>query len=192
MMIPARLDFRTCGHRRWLSQRRRSGYTLIELVASLAATSILLAGMGSVVFVAARATDESGTSTKQIRASATSHDVLADLRYATEFHQRSLTVVEVTIADRNGDSTPDKVRYAWSGTPGDPLTRQFNSSTAADYLEDVHFFKYADHVETVRAFDGTLRHCVYQSDIWLQAGDDPSSRIVGSAKTHNAPEVSAP
>jgi len=191
-MISPRQECRICGARRPLAHRRRLGYTLVELVASLAATSILLAGMGSVVYVAARSTDESTTPALQILASSTAHDVLSDLQYAVSFQQRSTTAVEFKVADRNGDGSPDTIRYAWSGTSGDPLTRRYNSGTVANYLENVHVFEYADHIETIQAFDGTQKHCVYQSDISLQVGNDPSSGIVGSVKTHNAPEVPAP
>ena len=191
-MISPRQEYGMCSGRRPPSDGLRSGYTLVELVASLAATSILLAGMGSVVYVAARSTDESTMPAMRIQTSAASHDVLSDLQYAVSFQERSTAAVQFKVADRDGDGSPDTIRYAWSGTPGDPLTRQYNSRTAANYLENVHVFEYADHVETVQAFDGTQKHCVYQSDISLQIGDDASSRIVGLVKTHNAPEVPAP
>ena len=171
---------------------RRPGYTLIELVASIAATSILMAGMGSVMFVAARSTDESAAPAMQILASATLHEIVSDLQFAESFIERSSTAVKFSVADRDADSTDETIRYAWSGTPGDPLTRQYGSQAAIDYLDNVHFFAYADHVETVEAFGGTQTHYVYQSDIWLQVGADSSSRVFVAAKTLNAPEVATP
>ena len=173
-------------------RQMRSAYTLIELVSSIAATSILMAGMGSVLFVAARSTDDSTTSAMQIVASATAHEVLSDLQFTKSFVQRSSTGVEFLVADRDADNSDERIRYAWSGTPGDPLTKQYNSQPEIDYLDDVHAFGYTDHVETVTAFDGTQTHHVYQSDIWLQAGDAPSSRVFVSVKTLNAPEVPTP
>jgi hypothetical protein len=178
--------------RRPPGNRWRSAYTLIELVSSIAATSILMAGMGSVLFVAARSTDDSTTSAMQIVASATAHEVLSDLQFAKSFVQRSSTAVEFSVADRDGDLSDETIRYAWSGTPGDPLTRQYNSQTVVDYLDDVHAFGYTDHVETVTAFGGKKTHHVYQSDIWLQVSDDSSSRVFVGVKTLNAPEVPTP
>ena len=178
--------------RRPLANRWRLGNTLMELVASIAATSILMAGMGSVMFVAARSTNDSETPAMQIVASATAHEILSDLQFAKSLVQRSATAVEFSVADRDADAMDEIIRYAWSGTPGDPLTRQHNSQTAIDYLDNVHVFGYTDHVETVVAFGGTQTHYVYQSDIRLQVGDDPSSLVSGAVKTLNAPEVSTP
>ena len=178
--------------RRPLGNRWRSAYTLIELVSSIAATSILMAGMGSVLLVAARSTDDDTMSARQLAASATAHEILSDLQFAKSFVQRSPTAVEFSVADRDADNADETIRYAWSGTPGDPLTRQYNSQAAVDYLDNVYDFTYADHVETVVAFGGTQTHHVYQSDIWLQVGDDASSRVFVAVKTHNAPEVPMP
>ena len=178
--------------RRPLANRRRLGYTLIELVASIAATSILMAGMGSVMFVAARSTNDSTTPAMQIAASATAHEILSDLQFAKSFVERSSTAVEFSVADRGADSSDDTIRYAWSGTAGDPLTRQYNSQTVVDCLDNVHVFSYTDHVETVEAFGGTQTHYVYQGDIRLQIGSDPASGVFATVKTLNAPEVPSP
>ena len=188
-------DVPSGGHRhirRPLANGWRLGYTLMELVASIAATSILMAGMGSVMFVAARSTDDGATPAMQIVAGATAHEILSDVQFAKSFIQRSSTAVEFSVADRDADGTDEIIRYAWSGTPGDPLTRRYNSQTVVDYLDNVHAFGYTDHVETVEPFGGTPTHLVYQSDIWLQVGDDSSSRVSGAVKTLNAPEVPTP
>ena len=181
------------GHiRRQLANGRRLAYTLMELVASIAATSILMAGMGSVMFVAARSTDDSSTPANQIVASAAAHEILSDLQFAKSFLGGSSTAVKFSVADRDGGDTDETIRYAWSGTPGAALTRQYNSQTVVDYLDNVHDFGYTDHVETVEAFDGTQTHHVYQSDIWLQVGDDPAARVIVGVKPLNAPEVPTP
>lgn len=171
---------------------RRPAYTLVELVASIVATGILMAGMGSVLFVAAQSTDENTTSAMQIAASATAHEILSDLQFAKSFVVRSSTAVEFTVATRDLDATDETIRYAWSGTPGDPLTRQYNLLSSAIFIDNVHVFQYTDHVETVTEFGGTQKHYVYQGDIRLQIGNDPTSLIVAGVKTLNAPEVPAP
>ena len=45
------------------------------------------------------------------------------------------------VADRNhGDPGPETITYAWAGTPGDPLTRQYNGGTIVNLQEDVQEF----------------------------------------------------
>jgi len=176
----------------WGRHGVRRAYTLIELVASIAATAILVAGMGSVVMVAARSTSESPVPVRQVRAAVTAQDILSELEYAVSFSERTATAVEFTVTDRNGDASVETIRYAWSGTPGDPLTRQYNGGTAVEFRKDIHLFSYSDLVETVTAYDGTETHHVYQCDLVIQVGDDSSAQAMSSVKAHNAPEVAAP
>lgn len=170
----------------------RHGYTLVELVAGVAATALLVAGMGSVVMVAARSTSEDSLPACQIQASTAMHDVLADLQYAVSFNERTATAVEFTVADRDGDTDADTIRYSWSGTPGDPLTRKYNGGEAVSFVEGVQAFAYSDLVETVRSYDGTETNHVYQCELALQIGDDAATDVLGAIKTHNAPEVASP
>lgn len=170
----------------------RRGYTLIEVVASVAATSILLAGMGSVVMVAARSTDEDALPMRQIEASLSLQEILADLEYAVSFSERTATAVAFTVADRNADTTAETIRYTWSGTPGDPLRRKYNGGTEVDYLSSVHVFEYSDRVKAATSYDGTETHHVRQCSLVLQIGDDAAARTIGSVMTRNAPEVAAP
>jgi hypothetical protein len=41
------------------------------------------------------------------------------------------------VPDRTGDGNPETIRYAWSGTVGAPLTRQYNGGTAATIIDSV-------------------------------------------------------
>lgn len=170
----------------------RRGYTLVELVACVAATSILVAGMGSVVMVAARSTNQDTLPARQIQVSMAVHDILAELQFAISFSERTANAVEFTVADRDADTIAETIRYAWSGTAGDPLTREYNGAAAVNYLDNVQTFDYSDLIETVTSYDGTETHHVYQCDVTLQVGDNGAARIDGSAKTLNAPEVAAP
>lgn len=172
--------------------RARRAYTLIELVASIAATAILVAGMGSVVMVAARSTSESPVPIRQVQAAVTARDILCELEYAVSFGERTATAVEFTVNDRNGDGGVETIRYAWSGTPGDPLIRQYNGGTAVEFRKDIHLFSYSDLVKTVAAYDGSETHHVYQCDLIIQVGEDWSAQTVSSVKAQNAPEVAAP
>src|SRR5690606_1877203 len=59
--------------------------------------------------------------------------LIAEVSYATHLTQ-PLTDggrrIAFTLADRDGDGSPERVEYSWSGTPGDPLVRRYNVSAA--------------------------------------------------------------
>ena len=57
-----------------------------------------------------------------------------DLTVATNFTERTATAATFTVPDRVALGSPYTVRYAWSGTGGTPLTRQFNGGTAVPIL----------------------------------------------------------
>jgi hypothetical protein len=104
-------------------------------------TSILVVAMGSALLIASHAlpTPQSLELTTQAGIDATSR-MIRELRYALNFVERSSTAVEFTVADRDNDATPETIRYAWSGTLGDPLTRQYNAGVAVNVAADVYEF----------------------------------------------------
>lgn len=121
--------------------RRRAGYTLIELLVSSAAATILMAGMTSSIYIASQVYERSG-STSADRADAS--DVLEvltdDLGEALSFSEKTDKAITFTVPDRSGDSLPETLRYAWSGVSGDPLTYEFNGSPAYEVAYDVQNF----------------------------------------------------
>ncbi len=122
---------------------RPLGYTLIEMVVASLGASILIAGLSSSLFVAMRATDTSQTPTlSRIQANAALLEMQADLEFALAFSEETATAMTFTVPDRDGDLLGETIRYAWSGKPGDPLTRQINGGTVATLVEDVHVFQH--------------------------------------------------
>ncbi|MCZ6653020.1 MAG: hypothetical protein O7D91_08330, partial [Planctomycetota bacterium] len=102
---------------------------------------ILLSGMGSAILIASHALPGRNTATGAIlRASDVIEQIAGELHCAVTFTQRSATMVEITVPDRNADLTAETIRYTWSGTPGDPLTRQYNAGTIVNVAEDVQEF----------------------------------------------------
>lgn len=127
------------------SRRTRSAYTLVEVLLSMTAASMLIVGMASAVFLAARASDPGAAACLTLEAAATLDEIAAELRMAVSFADHGPTSVEFTVADRDGGGSPETIRYAWSGTPGDPLTRQYNGGDAVEVLHDVHSFQLTYH-----------------------------------------------
>ena len=129
---------------------RRNGVTLFELIISLTASSFLLVGIGSSLYIATQATDpQLGSVQGTVDGSQTLCDLAAELGFAQSFTERTATSVEFTVADRTGDTNPETIRYAWSGTLGDPLTRQFNGGAVIIMLENVYDFNLDYQIKTV-------------------------------------------
>ena len=111
------------------------GFTLLEMVVGTAIMSVLMVAMGSILLIAGRALPQSQSVTGTTASAAAAADQMAsELRYALAVNQRSTTMIEFTVADRNNDGLPETIRYEWSGTAGDPLTRTYNAGTAAQIL----------------------------------------------------------
>ncbi|MHC5003137.1 MAG: prepilin-type N-terminal cleavage/methylation domain-containing protein [Planctomycetota bacterium] len=118
---------------------RRAGFSLLELLLTLTITTIILGGMGSIVLLAGRTTrTAAGSSTPIMEAGHVLADLTADLRLAVTISERTATSIQFTVPDRDGDGGLESIRYAWSGAPGDPLTRQYNGGLPVVVTEDVH------------------------------------------------------
>ncbi len=126
------------------------GFTLMELLVSMVASSALIVGIGSSLYIAFRATDpQLGGLQPRRDGSQVAASLLSELRFAESFIQRTATSAEFTVADQTGDSNPETIRYQWTGTPGDPLTRQFNGGAVVNVVEDVQNFNLDFRIKSV-------------------------------------------
>jgi prepilin-type N-terminal cleavage/methylation domain-containing protein len=126
------------------------GFTLIELVISMSILAILIAVLGSVAVLTGRATNTSGSpTTRMVDAAEVLDGIAAELRTALSFSERTARAVTFTVPDRDGDGTPETVRYAWSGAPGDPLTRAVNGGAPAVVAERVYGLEFSCMTRTV-------------------------------------------
>jgi hypothetical protein len=132
-----------------LPRAARGGYTLMELSVSLAAASLLVAGVGSTIYVASRSEDSaSRDATSVVNGSMTAEQIATELQYATSFTERSANATEFTIADRDGDGAAETVRFSWSGVPGEPLLRSYNGGAPEPMAENVHQFDLSYRLQT--------------------------------------------
>ena len=110
-----------------------AGFTLMELVTSLAIVGVLMGGMSAAVMISMQAIpDSKSTVTRLLQGGEITQQILTELREAKYFTERGANAVAFTVADRSGDGSPESIRYAWSGTPGDPLTRQYNHGSVVE------------------------------------------------------------
>jgi hypothetical protein len=121
---------------------RRSGFTLIELVASLAGAAALVAAMGATMGIALRASDPAQTPAAGIvETSQSLADLATEVQYALTLTEATATAITVTVPDRNdADANAETIRYAWSGVAGAPVTRQYNGGTAVSVAPNVGSF----------------------------------------------------
>jgi prepilin-type N-terminal cleavage/methylation domain-containing protein len=119
----------------------RSGFSLVELTVALSVISVILVSLGSVIVVAAKALPSApGPSAATSNASATLEQLVSELRFATSITESTTNAVTFTVPARSGDTTPETIRYAWSGNIGDPLTRQYNGGAVTNVLTNVQKF----------------------------------------------------
>jgi prepilin-type N-terminal cleavage/methylation domain-containing protein len=111
---------------------RRVGYTLVELLLALAITSMLMAATASMVRLASRAVAPEGHSVRgELQAARVLDGIAAELREAHLVLEASPSGLAFVTPDRDGDGATDHLRYAWSGGPEAPLTRQQNGGQPA-------------------------------------------------------------
>ncbi|MEM9881348.1 MAG: prepilin-type N-terminal cleavage/methylation domain-containing protein [Planctomycetota bacterium] len=123
------------------SLRAARGFSLVEMVVSLAVIGLLLAGMTSAVVLATRALPHhDGPAAATVHAADALHRLRDDLAAATAMLHRTATSVTLHLPDRDGDGHPEVVTYAWAGQPGDPLTRAANGAAPADLVDAVEHF----------------------------------------------------
>lgn len=146
---------------------RSGGSTLIELLISLSIMTVLLGGLTSAVLIASHSLPTGNDPlTASVQAGQVVDQIARDLLYATTFSESTNNAVTFTVADRgHGTAGPETIRYAWSGTPGDPLTRQYNSGTVVTVCQSVEAFT-LDFKKRV----GTL---VGMPHVLLIVNDDP-------------------
>jgi len=122
-------------------QFRGRGFTLVEMVVSLGIASALMLGVGAAMLIAARAMPDARSPTGAIVDSgAALEQMITELQYAVSIPNKSATMVEFTVADRDGNDIPETIRYEWSGAAGDPLARRYNGGAAVQVLADVRDF----------------------------------------------------
>ena len=131
-------------------RRPASGFSLMEMVLAVAIMSILMVAIASAMILAGKAVPTGQTTADRIAQSGTAgHRIIAELQAAVHITERGPSSIAFTVADRDGDGHLERIRYAWSGTAGDPLTRQYNGGSAVEVLTGVHDFTLTYDLKTV-------------------------------------------
>ena len=120
------------------------GFSLVEMVICLAVVTVLTVGMASSLVLATRALPHhQHPAGATIQTAEALQQLRDDLRTAVELTVSQAHRVTLTLPDRDGDGRPEVITYAWSATPGDPLTRTANDQTPVTLLESAADFTLA-------------------------------------------------
>ena len=164
-------------------QRARSGFSLVELVVSMGLVTLIVAALGSTFVIAAHALPNGKQTIDLVnRAAGVAVDIDEDLRTAVYLTERSPNAVTFVVADRNGDGLPEVIRYAWSGTPGDPLTLRYNNGSAVIQPDVYQFNLSYEQKNLVETYAGPL---VESGEVELISHN--SSSNLGEAHVHGNP-----
>jgi prepilin-type N-terminal cleavage/methylation domain-containing protein len=126
------------------ARAHRPAFTLVELIASMAIYGLILAAVGAALTLITRAKPRTDALWRaRMDGTRLAMQLTSDLQTAISFAERTATAVEFTVFDRGGDGIDDTLRYAWSGTPGDPLMYSVNGGTPATLAPAVHAFSMA-------------------------------------------------
>ncbi|MEW6253359.1 MAG: prepilin-type N-terminal cleavage/methylation domain-containing protein, partial [Planctomycetota bacterium] len=123
------------------SANHRRGFTLVEAVTSMVIAVVLLGGLGSAVLLATRALPRSDRpADAQLQEGPVLNRMITELQTACVISERTSRAIAFTVPDRDGDGRPERIRYAWSGTAGEPLTRTYNGGATTSLVADVRAF----------------------------------------------------
>jgi len=165
------------------TQSRHRGFTVVEMVLSMAVMTVLLGGIASALVIAGRAVP--GTATPASLAVDGYH---AAERLATELYAaqtvtaRSATSVAFTVADRDADGNPETIQYTWSGVAGDPLNRRYNGGAPGTVLDSAYQFNVGYVTQVISG-----ANLVTIVNITIQAGSDTAARVDTSVQLLNQP-----
>jgi hypothetical protein len=156
--------------------------TLVEMVTSLVILSVLVVGMGSAVLISTRAAEVSSAA-EIANPDEIASKIAIDMQTAMGFSERTATAATFSVPDRNGDSFPDTLRYAWGGTPGDPLTLEYNGGAPVTVAENVHQFDLSYLLRTAGGYTPPEEEEEQESEeMVLIFHDDAPKGTFGSAK----------
>lgn len=107
---------------------QRNAFTLIELVVSVAAATLLMAGLASALYISVQVFDAQFATMQATRAAEVQADLLQDLSRATAFTSRTADTITFTVPDETGDSAEDTLSYVYD-SGGGTLSLSLNGSS---------------------------------------------------------------
>lgn len=105
----------------------RRGFTLAEMLVSMAISSLVLGAIGSLFVIMSKALPDDSSSLSRANQLSRAVDRFSfDVSWATQITRGSPARCELIVPDCTGDAVADTVVYAWAGA-GSPWTRTLNA-----------------------------------------------------------------
>ena len=108
--------------------KRSAAFTVIELVLSMVATSVLIGGLASCLYLSVRVFDAQLDTVDTTLAAEIQADIMRDLDRATTFSTRTPDSVTFNVPDETGDGVEETITYTFDPNVG-TLLLTFNGTT---------------------------------------------------------------
>lgn len=132
-----------------LPPSRRRAFTLVEVMVSMVVVSIIMGAIASVMRLATTQLDATSSGMSNVsKATSLLQQITAEVALAKTVTERTATAITFTVPDRNADGQDETIRYSWTGTAGNPLTRTYNG-TSATIADNVYYFNATYLLKTV-------------------------------------------
>lgn len=162
----------------------RTGFTLIELVMSLAIASVLAVAVTSAIYIATRSVPSRGDNLYTSTDLLVMDDTLrTELEMATAVLSVTNTSIEFEVPDRNSDTIPENIELGWSGVAGDPLRQRINGGAWSTVIAEVDDLVFTPTGGNTQTFAGSLTPVVTPTQIDGAFTDGGWSPIIPGYRT---------
>ena len=145
----------------------------------------LMGAIGSAMMLAGRAVPDRATPLGAVAEAQQAVALLVtDLMTAQTLATCKPEEIDFSVADRDGDSNAETIRYDWSQTAGAPLTREYNASAVSQVAEQAYEFRLQCETKTVDS-----KRYVTSVRIRLRTSTDPLTQVETRVRLLNEPEA---
>ncbi len=126
------------------------GALLMELLVTVAIAGLIAVGVQAAMVISLKGLPKSDSpASTLLRANRIVDRLATELETAVYITERSSTVLGFTVPDRDGDGRDERIRYAWTGTAGGPLTWKYNDAAPVTLAASVDLFNLTPTFKTV-------------------------------------------
>lgn len=129
---------------------QRRGLSLVELLVAMAMSATVLGGAVAAIGLSGRTFQSAANGIRSGGAIDGLAQMSSDVQIALSITERTATATTFWVPDRTGDGAPEQIRYAWSGTIGDPITYSMNGSTPVAIIPAVDSVSFEYLVSSVQ------------------------------------------
>lgn len=124
-----------------LAAGHRRGAVLMEVLVTCVIVGFIALGLQAAIAVSLRSIPDPNSPAQTAYRSRQIVDRIAtELETAIYVYEHTATTLGMTVADRDGDGNDERIRYAWTGTPGGALTRKYNADAPVTIASQVQNF----------------------------------------------------